>query len=165
MRKLFERIGDWIRKIIDFFYPPFSKFMSPQLFRYAACGGANLLFDWVLYYFIYNYVLFQQPVDLGIWVVRSDIAAFTIKFPITLLTGFLLQKYVTFSLAKASRGRIQLFRYFVVVVINLAINYAGFHFFVDRLHFFPSVTNAVISIITSVISYFMQKTFTFRISK
>lgn len=124
-----------------------------------------MLFDWVLYYLIYNYVLFQQPLDLGFIMVRSDIAAFTIKFPITLLTGFLLQKYVTFSLAKASRGRVQLFRYFLVVLINLAVNYAGFHLFVDIFRFYPSITNAVISVITSIFSYFAQKKFTFIIKK
>lgn len=165
MRKLLENIGNWIRKIIDFFYPPFRKFMSPQLFHYAACGGGNLVFDWVLYFVIYNFILHQQPLDLGFILVRSDIAAFTLKFPITLLTGFLLQKYVTFSVAKASRGRVQLFRYFLVVLINLGVNYIGFHFFVDVLHFFPSITNAVISILTAIFSYFAQKYFTFKTAK
>ncbi|HCL82631.1 MAG TPA: phenylalanine 4-monooxygenase, partial [Chitinophagaceae bacterium] len=29
--------------LIDFFYPPFRKFISLQTFRYAACGGANTI--------------------------------------------------------------------------------------------------------------------------
>lgn len=165
MRKALTYIGNRIRKLIDFFYPPFSRFISPQLFRYIVCGGSNLLFDSLLYYVVYNYVLHQQPVDLGFMLLRSDLAAFTIKFPITLFTGFLLQKYVTFSLANASRGRAQLFRYFIVVLINLCINYIGFHIFVDILHFFPSITNATISILTSIFSYIAQKTFTFRMAK
>lgn len=162
MRKLLIKIGEWIRGLIDFVYPPFRHFMSPLVFRYAACGGANMLFDWVLYFVIFNYVLYQQPLDLGFVLVRSDIAAFTLKFPITLFTGFLLQKYVTFSLANASRGGVQLLRYFLVVMINLGINYLGFYFFVDILNFYPSITNATISVITSVLSYFAQKKFTFK---
>ena len=165
MKKLFIKIGNCIRNIIDFFYPPFKRFMSPQLFRYAACGGSNMLFDCVLYYFIFNYVLHQQAVDFGFFVMRSDWAALTIKFPITLLTGFLLQKYVTFSLANASRGRVQLFRYLQVVIMNLGINYIGLYFFVDILHFYPSIANATNAVITSFFSYFAQKLYTFRFSK
>lgn len=165
IKEVFQKIGDWIRSIIDFFYPPFQKFMPIQFFRYGAVGGANLLFDWVLYFFIFNFILHQQALDLGFIAIRSDIAAFTLKFPITLLSGFFLQKYVTFSNSTNSRGRVQLLKYFFVVVINLIVNYVGFYIFVDYLHFWPSITNALISIITSIFSYFAQKKFTFKISR
>ncbi len=49
-----NKLAQIITKIIDFFYPPFSKWMSKQLFRYAACGGGNMVLDWVLYFLIYN---------------------------------------------------------------------------------------------------------------
>ena len=165
MKKLFTKIGNRIRSGIDFFYPSFSRFMSPQLFRYAVCGGSNMLFDWLLFYCIFNYVLHQQPLDLGFMQIHSHPAAFTLKFPITLFTGFLLQKYVTFSLADASRGRVQLIRYLLVVIINLGINYVGLYLFVDILHFYPSIANATNAIITCFLSYFAQKKFTFKIKK
>ena len=48
-----KNIESWIErtltKVIDFFYPPFRKVMSLELFRYAACGGLNLVLEWVLY--------------------------------------------------------------------------------------------------------------------
>ena len=34
-------IKKWILDFIDFFYPPFSKLMPIQTFRYAVCGGTN----------------------------------------------------------------------------------------------------------------------------
>jgi putative flippase GtrA len=164
IKDILVKIAGKIRSVIDFFYPLFRKFMPIQFFRYGAVGGANLLFDWVLYFCIFNFILHQQALDLGFICIRSDIAAFTFKFPITLLSGFLLQKYVTFSLSTNSRGRVQLMRYFFVVLINLLVNYAGFYVFVDYLHFWPSITNAFISIITAFFSYFAQKLFTFKIS-
>ncbi|MDR0370428.1 MAG: GtrA family protein [Prevotellaceae bacterium] len=164
IREILKGIADKIRAVIDFFYPPFRKFMSIQFFRYGAVGGANLLFDWVLYFCIFNFILHQQPLDLGFIRIRSDIAAFTFKFPIALLSGFLLQKYVTFSLSTTSRGRIQLVKYFLVVLTNLAVTYGGFYFFVDYLHFWPSITNAFVSIITVFFSYSAQRLFTFKIT-
>ena len=52
-----QKLAQIITKIIDFFYRPFSNWMSEQLFRYAACGGGNLVLDWVLYFLIYNFVI------------------------------------------------------------------------------------------------------------
>ena len=161
MRNLFTSIGNFIRKIIDFFYPPFRKYMPIQFFRYGACGASNLLFDWVLYFFIFNFVLHQQMLHLGFVTFSSHIATFVIKFPITFFSGFLLQKYVTFA-ASESRGRIQLFRYLLVVVVNLFLNYLGLKLFVDILSFYPSIANVTVSVFTTIVSYFSQKMFTFK---
>ena len=65
----FRNIESWIErtltKFIDFFYPPFRKVMSLELFRYAACGGLNLILEWVLYYVFYHFVFRGQVFDLG----------------------------------------------------------------------------------------------------
>ena len=57
-----KRLAQGITRIIDFFYPPFRKLMSEQLFRYAACGGGNMVLDWVLYFLIYNFVIGHENV-------------------------------------------------------------------------------------------------------
>lgn len=160
---VFEWIGGVIRSIIDFFYPPFRSYFTIQFFRYGATGCINLVFDWTIYFLIYNLLLQHRMVDLGIIVVSSHIAALGFKFPITLLSGFLMQKYVTFS-NSVLRGRIQLFRYLIVFVINVAINYVGLKLLVDHFGFFPTPSNMLISIVTIVVSYFSQKYFTFRIT-
>ena len=134
LSKFFDQIGAFFRSVIDFFYPPFSRYFSKQFFRYGATGCFNLAFDWTLYFVIYNLILHHHLVDLGIIVVSSHIAALGFKFPITLLTGFLMQKYVTFS-NSALRGRVQLFRYLVVFFINLIINYIGLKILVDTKSF------------------------------
>lgn len=162
MKELLTKIGEFIQKIIDFFYPPFHKFIPQQVFRYAASGGMNLVFDWVLYFLIFNYLLHKQMLDLGFVTFSSYIATFVIKFPITLLSGFLLQKYVTFSYSVDTKGRVQLLRYFEIVIINIVVYYFGLKFFVEIVHLFPSIANVVVSIITSAVGYAGQKFFTFR---
>lgn len=161
MRKTFSSIGNYIGTIIDFFYPPFQKYMTLQFFKYGLAGTANLLFDWFLYFFIYNYVLQHEMLNLGIVTLSSHIAAMTIKMPVVLISGFLLQKYVTFSNSKLS-GRVQLFRYATVFFINLVINYLGLKILVDGLDFWPTPSNMIVSILTIFISYFSQKHYTFK---
>ena len=161
MKHSFAFIGNYVRKVIDFFYPPFQKFMTLQFFRYGLNGTANLFFDWFLYFLIYNFVLHQQMLNLGIVTLSSHIATMTIKIPIVLISGFLLQKYVTFSYSGLS-GRIQLFRYSSVFLINLVINYLGLKILVDIFNFWPTPSNMIVSILTIFISYFSQKHYTFK---
>ncbi|MBI5540875.1 MAG: GtrA family protein [Bacteroidia bacterium] len=162
MRNVFEIIGGWIRTIIDFFYPPFRKYTTLQFFRYGITGAGNLVFDWILYFLIYTFVLQHQMLNLGFITLSSHIATFCIKFPIVLFSGFLLQKYVTFNDSDL-RGHVQLFRYFVVFLINLLINYAGLKLLVDGFNFYPTISNMIVSIVTVFVSYFSQKKYTFKV--
>lgn len=161
MRDILKISGQYIRRFIDFFYPPFSKLMPISMFRYGVTGVANLVFDWILYFVIYNYVLQHQDLHLGFVTVSSIIAALAFSFPISLMSGFLLQKYVTFS-TSSLKGRTQLIRYITVVGINLAINYFGLKLFVEVFHFFPTPAKMTITIVCTIISYFAQKKFTFK---
>lgn len=164
MRKTFEKIGDWIRKLIDFFYPPFRKYFSPELFRYAACGGTNMLFDIVLYFLVHNYVVQRQIIHVGCIALSPHIATLAIVFPITTLSGFLLQKYVTFR-ASYLRGTTQLLRYFLIVLLNLGVNYLGLKLLVDVLGVYPTPSKIIVTGVTVILSYIFSKIFTFRIKK
>jgi putative flippase GtrA len=135
-RSTLKNTGNFITKLVDFFYPPFRKYMTLQFFRYGVTGVANMGFDWVLYFLVYNFVLKHQMMHLGFVTLSSHIATLVIIFPISSFSGFLLQKYVTFSNA-VLRGRVQLFRYFMVVFANLFINYIGLKILVDGFIFFP----------------------------
>lgn len=148
--------------MIDFLYPPFRRYFGLQFFRYGVSGAANILFDWALYSFIYNIVLQKQMLSLGIVTLSSPIAALFITFPITLFTGFLLQKYVTFTESEL-RGHKQLIRYMIVVAINLLINYSGLKILNGVMGIWPLSSKMIITIITTIFSYFSQKKFTFRI--
>jgi len=161
MGNYFVKVGHSIRSLIDFFYPPFRKYMSLQFFRYALIGVLNLVFDWVLYFLIYNFVLKHQMLELGFVTISSHIATLGIKFPIVLASSFLMQKNITFSNSEL-HSRVQLYRYLVVFFLNLTINYIGLKFLVDYLNFYPTPSNMIISIFTIGISYFSQKHYTFR---
>lgn len=163
MRRILILIGKFISGIIDFFYPPFQHIVSLQFFRYGVVGVANLVFDWVLYFISYNFIFRKKIVELGFIAISPHIAAFLLVFPITLLSGFLLQKYVTFT-ASNLRGRVQLIRYMGVVVVNLLINYFGLKLFVEVLHVYPTPSKMIVTVVCTIFSYIMQKKFTFKIT-
>jgi putative flippase GtrA len=161
MRKILTQTGALIRKAIDFTYPPFRRFINPQLYRYGICGSANVFFDWILYFFVYNYVISYNLVGIGFVTLSPHIATLIIIFPVSTFSGFLLQKYVTFT-ASDLRGVTQLMRYLIVVFTNLLINYIGLKILVDGMNFYPTPSKMIITVITVACSYVGQKKFTFR---
>lgn len=145
------------------------KWMSQQVVRYAACGGGNMVLDWVLYFLIYNFVIGHEMIYVRctmydvqyVQAITPHIATLCVVFPITLLTGFLLQKYVTFTQSNLHGAR-QLMRYILIVAVNLAINYFGLKLCVEIWGWYPTPSKMAITIVTVVISYLGQKYYTFR---
>lgn len=164
-----QTFAAFIRKIIDFFYekavsiiPGTEKMMSRELFRYAVCGGSNMVLDWVLYFVVYHFILRKEMLVLpSIVTISSHIAALCIVFPITLMTGFWLNKYVTFT-QSSLRGWNQLERYILIVFVNLAVNYFGLKLLVDVCYLYPTPSKMLITAVTIAISYFGQKYFSFK---
>jgi len=165
-----QKIAQFITKIIDFLYQPFTKLLPKQIFRYAACGGGNMVLDWVLYFITYNFIIGHnliyinlQPATYNLQpiCISPHIAALCIVFPITLLTGFWLNSNITFT-QSSLRGRKQLLRYISVVALNLAINYFGLKLCVDIWSWYPTPSKIFITIITVIVSFFCQKYFTFK---
>lgn len=164
MRKTFSTIGSLISTTIDFFYPPFRKYMTLQFFRYGATGAVNVAFSLVLYFVVYNYILHQQVLPLYFFTLSSHIAALVLTFPISNFFGFLLQKYVTFTESEL-RGHVQLYRYFIIVFINLAINAFVLKLLVDGFHLWTTPSQVVATFCCVFVSYFSQKKYTFRSPK
>jgi putative flippase GtrA len=152
---------DIIVRIVDWFYPYFSRYLSRETFQYVVCGGGNTLLDLVLYFISYNYILHKQILDLGIVSISPHIAAFIMSFCITFPLGFLLAKYITFS-QSVLRGRIQLFRYGVTVVMCILMNYGFLKLFVENFHWYPTISKAIATVIIAIYSYLSQKHYTFR---
>ncbi|MBS1597590.1 MAG: GtrA family protein [Bacteroidetes bacterium] len=146
---------------IDFFYPPFRKIMPIQTFRYAACGGTNTLLDIFVFFISYNYILNKQVLDLGFMAFKPHIAAFIISFLVSFPTGFLLMRHVVFTDSVLHR-RVQLFRYFMLVVVCIVLNYVFIKMFVERFHIYPTIAKIITTAIVVTFSYITQKRYTFK---
>jgi putative flippase GtrA len=161
---LLSSIRNIINGVIDFFYPPFKRYIPIETFRYAATGGGNLVLDIVLYFVFFHYVLLEQNLVLGSVVISPHIAAFLLVFPITFTTGFLLAKYITFTQSQL-RGKKQLVRYGLTVLGAIVLNYLLLKLFVDKLDFYPTPSKILTTGISIIYSYVAQKFFTFKTGK
>jgi putative flippase GtrA len=160
-----RKVRDLIQRVADFFYPPFSKLMPKHTFRYLACGSTNTLLDIVIYYFSYHYLLHGKEISFfGLVNISPHIMAFICGFSITFPISFILSKYIVFPESEL-RGRIQLFRYAVLVGVMITMNYLFLKLFVEVLHFYPTIAKIVTTVIVAVFSYISQKNFSFKMSK
>ncbi len=157
-----RRLADEITRAIDLFYVrPVATFVPREVFRYAACGGANVLLGWVLYYAIYNFLLRQQPVDLSVTLVSAHVAAMLLCFPFTFLVGFWLNRHVAFRASALPSGA-QLVRYGLSVVGSVAVNYLCLKLFVDACGFWATPSQMLATGVTTLYSFLAAKYFTFR---
>ncbi len=161
MTKIEKIVQSLLLKVVDFLYKPFARFVPQDFFRYGFSGATNMALDWVLYFVFYHYVFHAKIVELGFVAFTPHIAAFVFKFPITFLTGFWLNRHISFSGSRLLR-RTQLMRYLMVVMACIVINYVCLKFFVEWCGFYPTPSNMLTSVIAAVFSYFSQKYFTFR---
>lgn len=124
-----------------------------------------MFMDLLLYFFAFNFIFKKEVVQLTPSIAFEPyIAAFLFSFIITFPTGFLLSKYVVWTESNI-RGRIQLFRYFLLVLMNLLLNYALLKIFVEVFHIFPTVSKFLTIVIVVTFSYLTQKHFTFKVKK
>lgn len=155
-------IKQGIITLIDFFYPPFKRLMPLNTFRYAACGGANVVLDISLFFILYNFVFRKQVVELGLIAFQPHIAAFLFSFCITFPVGFLLSKYIVWT-DSTIKGHVQLFRYFVIVMMNLLLNYFFLKLLVEYFHIYPTISKLITTVIVISFSYLSQKHYTFKV--
>ena len=153
---------DSLTGILDFFYPPFKRFMPLQTFRYAACGGANTVLGLILFKILLVYVFKYENVELGFYTLKPHNAALFISFCVNFVVGFLLMRYVVFVDSNL-RGRIQLFRYLLSFVFNLALNYFILKIFVEMFGWWPFLSQCLTTVIIVTVSYLSQKHFSFKI--
>lgn len=161
MHKLHVFISRFVLTIVDAFYPLFRKFMPLQTFRYAACGGGNVLLDIAIFTYCYNYVLHKKIVHFHGFVFKPFTIAFFISFCVSFPIGFYLSRYVVWQQTKTKK-RIQAFKYFLVVAACIALNYFLLNIFILEFHWWPTLSRIVASVFVILFSYLTQKDFSFR---
>ncbi len=161
MRQHFYRIRNLILPVLDFFYPLFRRLMPIQTFRYMGSGLANTVLGWVSYYITFRFILRRQDFHFGFFAFKSHIAALFVSFCISFVVGFFLMKYVVFDDSKI-KGRVQLFRYLMVNVFNLFMNYLLLKIAVEIWHIYPVFAQVGTTTVIILFSYLAQRHFTFK---
>lgn len=155
---------DFIIKFIDSFYFLVKRFLPLKTYRYAVCGGSNVVFDALLYFVFFHYVFSKQNVDLYFVVLSPHIASLFFVFPITFFTGFLLNKYIAFPDSDLDTST-QVFRYMLVGIGAIVLSYIIIKILVDGFGFYPTPCRIVAILITVLYSYILQNKFSFKATK
>lgn len=136
--------------------------MNIQTFRYLASGGGNTLLGLLVYYVSFRFIFFEREFNFGYYAFKGHVAALIASFLVTFPVGFFLAKYVVFSDSNM-RGRVQLLRYFLICLFNLALNYILLKIFVETFHIYAVLAQVLTIIIVVLFSYVAQRNFSFRI--
>ena len=115
---------------------------SKQVVRYAVCGGGNMVFDWILYFLIYNFVIGHEMIYVRCTMYDVRCTMYDVR---------------------SMRGVRQLMRYILIVAVNLAVNYLGLKLCVENFGWYPTPSKMLITIVTVIISYLGQKYYTFKV--
>lgn len=120
-----------------------------------------MAWNMMLYAVFYNFLLGRRDLDLGFLVISAHVAALILVFPITFINGFWLNRHVAFRCSPLS-GRTQLGRYALSVGGSLLLNYGCLKFLVETCGIWPTPSEALATVVTTVYSFLAAKYFTFR---
>jgi len=150
-----------IIRLIDKFHFIFKWAMPLKTYRYAVCGGSNFVFDTLLYFTFYNFIFAKENIDAVLFVFSPHIASLFAVYPITLISGFLLNKYITFT-TSTLKGAVQLKRYVLVSFGSIFIVYLFMKLFVDVMGIYPTPAKILTTVFAVVYSYILQNKFSFK---
>ena len=158
-----KTVPDYLRGFLDIFYPIVKKLFSKTTYYYAVCGASNMVLSWVLFYLFYNYLFHQQKwtIPLINLAINSYTISAAICFAISFIIGFTLLKYIVFTESEI-KGRVQLFRYGISALISFVTSYAILRLLIEVFGIYASVSNIIASVVVAVISYLIQRNFTFK---
>jgi putative flippase GtrA len=176
-------MDNWIIRFIDKFHFIFKWAMPLKTYRYAVCGGSNFVFDTLLFFYCHNYFFKKQNFNFGVFVLGSEkfmafqeeyfelgFLTFTssdrslfLVYPITLISGFLLNKYITFTTSNL-KSAVQLKRYVMVSIGSLFMVYLLMKLFVDVFGIYPTPAKILTTVVAVIYSYILQNRFSFKTS-
>jgi hypothetical protein len=152
-----------IHKILDFFYPLVKRLFDKTTYYYAVCGVGNLVLSWILFFVFFQFVFKKQFFHLEF--INFTFSAYTLSaivcFLITFVIGFLLMKYIVFT-ESGLKGRVQLFRYGLSALISGMVSWGLLKIFIEVFDIFPSIANILASCLVVIVSYLLQRKFTFK---
>lgn len=96
-----------ILAFIDFFHPPFKKYISLHNFRYLATGGSTFVLGYLAYYLSFYYLFKTEEVDVFFFTLKRGTAAMAVDFAVAIPYSFVMNRYVVFTHSEV-KGRVQL---------------------------------------------------------
>ncbi len=140
-------------------------FTQSKVVRYLLSAGVATLVDISVYFIAFNFIYHKQDITLfNSFVVTAPTAALLLSYTAGLITNFLITKFLVFHESDLETHK-QLFRYILVALVVLSLNYVLMRFLIRNLEWYPTIARAFSAVSIGMISFIIHKTFSFRVSK
>ncbi len=134
--------------------------LEHRIFKFLISGVISAGVDLTVFSIFYNLVFFKQTVNLYGWVLNPYSAALIISYSCGAVTSFSINKFFVFSDSRS--WKMQLLRFVPVNLLAFAANFVLLKFFVEFLHFWPTVGRAGSAILVAFVTFNLHKHFTFQ---
>jgi len=137
--------------------------IDSKVFRYFISAGIATWVDVTVYFLAYNYI--YQKLDINLFdkmTVSAATASLILSYTCGLSTNFLITKFMVFKESDLETHK-QLFRYVLVAIVILGLNYLMMSFLIRQLEWYPTMARAASALSIGVLSFIVHKTFSFRV--
>jgi putative flippase GtrA len=142
-----------------------ARLLQSKIFRYFLSAGLATWVDIVVYFLAYNYVYIKTDIDfLGLMVISAPTASLMLSYTAGLITNFTVTKFLVFNESELETHK-QLFRYVLVAVGVLGLNYMMMSFLIRSLEWFPTVARAFSALSIGVLSFVVHRSFSFKVQR
>jgi len=139
--------------------------LDSKVFRYFISAGIATWVDITVYFLAYNYIYQKADIDLfGVLTVSAPTASLCLSYTMGLLTNFLITKFLVFKDSDLETYK-QLFRYLMVAMLVLMLNYFLMNFLIKQLEWFPTIARAISALTIGIVSFSIHKAFSFKVKK
>lgn len=142
-----------------------TRLFQNKLFRYFISAGLATWVDITVYFLAYNYLYQKSDIAVfGIYTISAATASLLLSYTMGLLTNFLITRYLVFSESELEFHK-QLFRYVLVALLVLALNWLLMRFLIRTMDWWPTLARACSALGIGMLSFVIHKTFSFRMGK
>lgn len=137
--------------------------LDNKLFRYFLSAGLATWVDVLTYFLVYNYLYKKTDIVItdGL-VVASTTASLLMSYTAGLITNFTLTKWLVFKESELETHK-QLFRYVLVALLILALNWMLMRVLIRNLEWYPTISRASSALLIGFLSFFIHRVFSFRV--
>lgn len=136
-----------------------------KIFRYFISAGLATCVDIAVYFIAYNYIYRKVDFDIfGLFVISAPTASLVLSYTAGLITNFTITKFMVFHESDLETHK-QLFRYILVALCVLVLNYFLMSFLIRQLFWYPTIARAFSAVTIGLLSFVIHRKFSFRVTR
>lgn len=135
-----------------------------KVFRYFLSAGLATWVDIMVYFLAFNYIYRKLDFDVfGLVTISAPTASLILSYTAGLITNFTVTKFLVFHESELETHK-QLFRYVLVALLVLFLNYFLMSFLIRDLGWYPTIARAVSAVGIGMLSFVVHRSFSFRVT-